>query len=314
MDNISHHKQNLEPWLFNCSCVGSMYMQYNMFPHHKEDPINCLLHGFMQFHICFLIYSSGNLDLYSVASNCNAWVLIIGGIFEFQYGAAIAAAFQCALHSVALLPVIYPLSELPGSVMQLTSSGCEPIKLMSKRVSKTDILSILQNILWCACPCYKWTIKSCASAIVDLMTCHCFYLQLSSYDLECASLLPAEFSLPFSSGNQESKITSILKHATKMQKVENKYLPTQSIINNWPLKVKEIVVLDLLLIAAKVTFVDNKRFVVSVVWNAMKVLLIMIYFRCGEYHLSLKSKCLPKFTLANKLWQGTLPYWFHNLT
>ena len=172
------------------------------------------------------------------------------------------------------------------------------------------------------------------------MTCHCFYLQLSSYDLECASLLPAEFSLPFSSGNQESKITSILKqefgilavegicsksycqwhvqknqhHATKMQKVENKYLPTQSIINNWPLKVKEIVVLDLLLIAAKVTFVDNKRFVVSVVWNAMKVLLIMIYFRCGEYHLSLKSKCLPKFTLANKLWQGTLPYWFHNLT
>ena len=24
-------------------------------PHHKEDPINCLLHGFMQFHICFLI-------------------------------------------------------------------------------------------------------------------------------------------------------------------------------------------------------------------------------------------------------------------
>ena len=133
------------------------------------------------------------------------------GIFEFQYGAAIAAAFQCALHSVALLPVIYPLSELPGSVMQLTSSRCEPIKLMSKRVSKIDILSVLQNILWCVCPCYKWTIKSCASAIVDLMTCHCFYLQLSSYDLECASLLPAEFSLPFSSGNQESKITSILK-------------------------------------------------------------------------------------------------------
>lgn len=218
------------------------------------------------------------------------------GIFEFQYGAAIAAAFQCALHSVALLPAIYPLSELPGSVMQLTSSRCEPIKLMSKRVSKIDILSILQNILWCVCPCYKWTIKSCASAIVDLMTCHCFYLQLSSYDLECASLLPAEFSLPFSSGNQESKITSILKqefgilavegicsksycqwhvqknqhHATKMQKVESKNLPTQSIINNWPLKVKEIVVLDLL-IAAKVTFVNNKRFVVSVVWNAMKL-------------------------------------------
>ena len=32
-----------------------------------------------------------------------------------------------------------------------------------------------------------------------------------------------------------------------------------------------------------------------------KLLLIMIYFRCGECHLSLKSKCLPKFTLANKL-------------
>ena len=115
---------------------------------------------------------------------------------------------------------------------------------------------------------------------------HCFYLQLSSYDLECASLLPAEFSLPFSSENWESKITSILKqefgilavegicskshfqwhvqknqhHAAKMQNIENNYLPTQSII----------VVLDLL-ITANVTFVNNKRFVVSVVWNAMKL-------------------------------------------
>ena len=174
----------------------------------------------------------------------------------------------------------------------------------------------MQNILWCVCPCYKWTIKSCASAIVDLMTCHCFYLQLSSYDLECASLLPAEFSLPFSSGNQESKITSILKQEFGILAVEG--ICSKSYCQ-WHVQENQhhatkIVVLDLPLIAAKVTFVNNKRFVVSVVWNAMKVLLIMIYFRCGEYHLSLKSKCLPKFTLANKLWQGTLPYWFHNLT
>lgn len=40
----------------------------------------------------------------------------------------------------------------------------------------------------------------------------------------------------------------------------------------------------------------------------------MIYLRCGECHLSLKWKCLPKFALANKLYQGTLSYWFHNLT
>ena len=146
--------------------------------------------------------------------------------------------------------------------------------------SSSTVLATWIYILWHVCPCYKWTIESCASAIVDLMIHHCFYLQLSSYDLECASLLPAEFSLPFSSGNQESKITSILKqelgilavegicskshcqwhvqknqhHAAKMQKVENNYLPTQSII----------VVLDLL-ITAKVTFVNNKRFVVSVV-------------------------------------------------
>ena len=106
--------------------------------------------------------------------------------------------------------------------VQLCSSHFLDVNLSNScpKECQRHILSILQNILWCVCPCYKWTIKSCASAIVDLMTCHCFYLQLSSYDLECASLLPAEFSLPFSSGNQESKITSILKQEFGILAVE----------------------------------------------------------------------------------------------
>ena len=192
MDNISHHKQNLEPWLFNCSCVGSMCMKYNTFPHHKEDPINCLLHGFMQFHICFLIYSSGNLDLYSVASSCNAWVLI-------SLNSSMVLQLQ--------LPFNVPFIQLHYCLSYILCLSCQ-VQLCGSHLLDVNLSNSCpkkcQRQIYCpycktfcgVCPCYKWTIKSCASAIVDLMTHHCFYLQLSSYNLECASLLPAEFSLP----------------------------------------------------------------------------------------------------------------------
>ena len=145
MDNISHHKQNLEPWLFSCSCVGSMCMKYNTFPHHKEDPINCLLHGFMQFHICFLIYSSGNLDLYSFASNCNAWVLI-------SLNSSMVLQLQLPFN-VPFIQLHYCLSYILclSCQVQLCGSHLLDVNLSNSCPKKCQrqILSILQNILWC---------------------------------------------------------------------------------------------------------------------------------------------------------------------
>ena len=110
--------------------------------------------------------------------------------------------------------VQYPLPKQPESLTWVSSSKRDLIVLISKKLSKSEFLSVLHNIPWRVCPCHKCTIKSCAFALVELMVDRgCYLLHLSSYDLihDCLSLLPAEFSEGFNKDNREHYILRILQ-------------------------------------------------------------------------------------------------------
>ena len=67
------------------------------------------------------------------------------------------------------------------------------------------------------CPCYKWTIKSCASAIVDLTTAFIYNFHLITWNVHLYYL---QNSVCLYSGNQESEITSVLKQEFGIPAVE----------------------------------------------------------------------------------------------
>ena len=171
--------------------------------------------------------------------------------------------------------VQYPLLKQLELLTWVSSSKCNLIVLISKKLLKSEFLSVLHNILWRVRPCHKQIIKSCAFALVGLMVDHsCYLLHLSSYDLihDCASLLPTEFSEGFNKDNREHYILRILQQEfrllaldaikskpynqlrlrknerckAKMERVVVNDLHRQSVVDNWPQKVDNKVILECL--------------------------------------------------------------------
>ena len=264
----SHYRENLD-------CLTVVQLQesarcVDQFPPRlKESVIDCLLDDFLKFRSQFLSYNLGDIDRYPATNNRNVRLLILADIFELRYGATVAAAFRYALRSESVQSHQCNLPELPSSLTWISSEKQLLVNLMSK-FSKAELLSVLRKIPSRVRPPYKRTIKSCSFAITDLIIAQAlFLLQLSSSDfiLEFASLLPSSITLPYVE-NRELQIIEILKlefgetvvreigmqphcknqsrkekrYATRIEKIKNDRIYSQSLVENWPQKIDEKVI------------------------------------------------------------------------